>query len=61
MNLPSSSRIVLANLPGTVLDVVQRARLPEGTVRARVAELQRAGLAKKIGRKPSGWCVYDNA
>ena len=60
-----SSRIVLAKLPGTVLDVARVARIPEPTVRARIAELQRAGLVRIVGRKASRatgacgfWCVY---
>ena len=62
MSLPSSSRIVLANLSGTVLDVVMRARMPEGTVRARVAELRRAGLLRVVGFRPAhhgAWRVYE--
>lgn len=62
MRLPPSARIVLNNLPGTVLDVALRARVHEGTVRARMAELQRAGLVKATSRRkphPRAWFEYE--
>lgn len=66
MRLTPSSRIVLNALPGTVLDVVSKTRLPEETIRARIAELQRASLAKRIGWKQRDgrgqrWAIYETA
>ena len=55
-----SHRLVLNNLPGTVLDVVQRARMPEDQVRARVAELRRSGLVRIADNRPR-WKVYAPA
>ena len=61
-----SARIVLSQLPGTVLDISMRARMNEGTVRARMAELRRAGLVLVAGRLPPAarggmWARYARA
>lgn len=60
MRLPASARVVLNNLPGTVLDVVQRSRMSERLVRLRVWELKRHG-AIKVSERRNGWAVYEAA
>lgn len=63
MTLPASSKVVMAAIPGTVIDIVQRTRMSERLVRLRVAELRQQGLIRVLARKKSGarggcWAVY---